>query len=203
MLKDRNRLTVSYRVVLPNNYDPAKSYPGLVAFSPGNGGRVSTDWAIENLWSGDNSEWIVVVPVVPEPEGHWMSRPSHHALNDLMDHIRSEYHIEDSRFHALGFHSGGAPAAAFSLMSKAYFKSVTTVGAWDWDNWADRDLGDFRNMPVNLIVADCDPFIREINQQARDVMLRSGVKVQYVELSGQGQQLSAIYGGKLLAYLQQ
>ena len=203
ILKARNRLTVPYQVVLPENYDASMTYQGLVAFSPGNGGRASADWAIEKLWSGENSDWIIVVPVVPEPEGRWMSHPSHHALNDLMDHIRSEYNIRDNRFHVLGFHSGGGPAATFSLMSKDYFKSVTTVGAWNWDDWEDKDLKDFRPMPVNLIVADGEPYIRQINQHARDVMLEAGAKVRYIELSGQGQQLSMVYGNKLLSYLQQ
>src|SRR5689334_19266508 len=57
-------LTVHYKVALPKDYDPAKTYPAVLAFPPGSPGMdmvlttIMQNWRIE----GDRRGYIVIVP---------------------------------------------------------------------------------------------------------------------------------------------
>lgn len=111
------------------------------------------------------------------PEDGWINHPSHHALNDLMKHMRKEYKVENNLFHALGYRSGSRPALTFSRMSQSYFTSVTTVGAYSWENWKQKDLTNFGDMPVTLYVTKTD------------------------EVDGDTPRLESLYDSKLLAMM--
>lgn len=103
-----NGVKLAYSVLLPQGYDPAKTYPALFAFPPGSGGPATADWAVANLWGESNTQgWIVVVPVAPE-DG-WISHPAHHALEDLLDQILETHRIQDKQFHLAGFSEGAGP----------------------------------------------------------------------------------------------
>ncbi|MCJ8268178.1 MAG: tetratricopeptide repeat protein, partial [Psychrosphaera sp.] len=166
VLTAQNGVKIPYTVLLPNHFDQNKTYKALLAYPDGSGGKASADWSIKHLWKNHEQykDWIVIVPVAPK-DG-WINHPSHHALNDLMKHMRKEYKVKDNLFHALGYRSGSRPAVTFSRMSQSYFTSVTTVGAYMWENWKQKDLTRFGDMPVTMYVAKTDEAGLEINRQA-------------------------------------
>ena len=62
--------TVRYEVVLPNGYDPAKTYPAVLAFPGGPQTTDMVDATIERNWQllGERLGYIVIVPEAPNGE---------------------------------------------------------------------------------------------------------------------------------------
>ena len=195
-----NRIKVPYKVLLPNNFDKSKTYKGLVAFPPGNFGPASADWLIENLFNNQaNNDWVITV--VLAPEDGLINHPSHHALNDLMKHIRKQYQIAGNKFHFLGYHGGGQPAATYSQMSKSYINGVTTIGAYAWEDWQDKHLDGFADTPTRLIVGRKDKAGVKINQHAYNVMKSYQSPIDLTIIDYDGAEVTAVSRGKIFDYL--
>ena len=45
--------TIQYKVVLPNDFEPAKTYPGILAFSGGTQTMRTVDRSIERFWRAE------------------------------------------------------------------------------------------------------------------------------------------------------
>ncbi len=202
ILKAKNRIEVPYHILLPENYEPSKRYRALLAFPPGNMGSASADWAIETLWARGkgNTDWIIVIPVAPE--NGWMNHPSHHALNDLMEHVRDHYAIEDNRFRFLGFQSGSRPASSFSVMSRNFVHSLTTVGAMNWEDWNTRSMREFKGLPVTLIAAEGDAPAMGINETAFRALKQQQANVRFNRLFGEGAKMESLYNNNLLGIIE-
>src|SRR5579871_6391356 len=60
--------TVRYKVVLPNTYDPAKSYPAVLAFPPGGQDMEMVDATLNGNYRAEAERrgYIVVEPAAPD-----------------------------------------------------------------------------------------------------------------------------------------
>ena len=141
-----NNIVIDYAVYLPEGFDADRAYPAVLAFPSGAMGRADADEMTERLWSSPASrgEWIVVVPLVPGDD--WRTHPKHHALNDLLDHIKEHYPIHENIFHIMGYGGRGSDiASTWSHMSREYFASLTTASGAAYRQW---DAGDLRSLPI-------------------------------------------------------
>lgn len=59
--------TLEYVVTVPELYDPAKTYPVLLALPPGGQDKALTGQVMERLWAAEARKrgWIVLSPVAP------------------------------------------------------------------------------------------------------------------------------------------
>lgn len=199
--KARNAVELSFRVLRPRGYDGGKSYPAVVVFPPGNGRR-STDWAMEELLGeGDDTKGWIVIYVVG-PDRGWFTHPSHHALEDMLKKIQSEYKITGGKFHVAGFADGARAATTYSRMSEAYFQTLTTFSAWHWRRWDADELGrEFRDMSVTLVVGEQDAFGREMNDYVKKLMSEGGGTVKLEIVSRDDYMLASIRHGRMIDYL--
>lgn len=191
-IKARNGILVRYRLILPNNYDPTKAYPAMLAYPPGDQKETSADWAIEEFWGEEARDkgWIIVVPIAPERG--WINHPAHHALNDLLKEVKTSHKIEGGKFHMLGFEAGSRPAATFALMSKEYFQSLTTISSYAWERWDEDDMSDFKIMPVKIIVGDQDAHGLQVAHHAQRMFKKHKVKHDLEIISGEGRDLPSL-----------
>ena len=142
-----NNIVIEYTVLLPEGFDEDRAYPAVLAFPSGAMGRADADAMTERLWStpAARGEWIVVVPLVPGDD--WRTHPKHHALNDLLDHVKEHYLIRDNTFHIMGYGQRGSDiASTWSHMSRAYFSSLTTASGAAYRTW---DASDLRSLPTD------------------------------------------------------
>lgn len=200
-IKARSGVEFGYKVVLPRDYDASKTYPALVSFAPGGWGAASCDWALENLWdsSTEQSGWIAVHLLAPERG--WMTHPSHHALEELLDNIRNEHKIEGNQFHLVGFGNGARPATTYSGMSGKYFQSLTTVSNKAFAGWDDDDLTHFTQKRVFLLVGAQDTDTVEINRKASELMSKGGAEAKLTVIEGQGRIPAPLLHGGLMRLL--
>jgi hypothetical protein len=88
------------------------------------------------------ASWIVVIPLTPGED--WRTHPNHHALNDLMDHVRDTHKVEGHTFHILGYQQDGTDiASTWAGMSRQYFSSFIAVGGTPFANWDAKGSGKF------------------------------------------------------------
>ncbi|MEP1093730.1 MAG: tetratricopeptide repeat protein [Cyclobacteriaceae bacterium] len=191
-IKARNGILIKYRLILPDNYDPSKAYPAMLAYPPGDQEEISADWAIEEFWGEEvrAKGWIIVVPVAPERG--WINHPAHHALNDLLREVKNSHKIEGGKFHMLGFEAGARPAATFALMSKEYFHSLTTISSYAWERWDEDDLSDFKVMPVKIIVGDQDSHGLQVAYHVQRAFKKYKVKHDLKIINGEGRDLPSL-----------
>jgi len=197
----RNGITLQYKVVLPRDYDPQRTYPALVSFAPGGWGPASCDWSLANLWGESTAEagWIAVHLIAPDRG--WMTHPSHHALEELLGKIQDDHHIEGKRFHLVGFGNGARPATTYAGMSMRFFQSLTTVANQAVARWDEDELKRFSQKRVFLLVGSNDTFALEINRKAQTLMREGGSDVTLTVLDGEGRIPSSLLGGGLMRYL--
>ena len=64
--------TVSYKVVLPDSYDPAKAYPAVLAFPGGPQTMQMVEGTLGRNWrqQAEMLGYIVVIPAAPDGDDH-------------------------------------------------------------------------------------------------------------------------------------
>jgi poly(3-hydroxybutyrate) depolymerase len=118
-------LGFQYRVVLPDGYDAAKTYPALLAF----GGGPQTDRAVDGLLANNLREqaekrgWLVFAPIAPD--GQLFFEEGARIFPQFLDQLLAAYHVEGGRFHVAGRSNGGLSAFHVASLYPRYFVSLT------------------------------------------------------------------------------
>src|SRR5262249_6550958 len=94
--------SVYYRVILPNNYDPAKAYPGVLALG---GGPQPMDIFETTIKRNGRDEaekrgYIVILPAAPN--GVLFFEGSERIFPTFLEKILADYKILDNKFHIAG-----------------------------------------------------------------------------------------------------
>ncbi|SFC57704.1 tetratricopeptide repeat protein [Pseudoalteromonas denitrificans] len=195
-----NGIDIPHKILLPENFDASKTYKGMIAFPSGNFGKASADWMINSLLNyKSNKDWIITV--VTAPKKGLINHPAHHALNDLMKHVRNKYSIKNNKFHFLGYQSGGQPAITYSQMSQSYVLGITTIGNYSWDNWKEERLKEFNNMTVQLLVGENDTAGVEINQKAYKLLKSNNEMISLKVFDEESARIKSLEQGALFNYL--
>lgn len=116
---------VLYRVVLPDGYDRAHAYPGVLAFGGGGQTLDIIDRAIERNWQveAERRGYIVVSPVAPDAGLYFQGGDV--VFPALLDVLLERYPIAERKFHVAGISNGGASAFHVAALYPSYFLSVT------------------------------------------------------------------------------
>jgi predicted peptidase len=118
-------IRIEYRAVLPDGYDPAQSYPVVLAF-PGAGQTMrNVDRAIADNWraEAERRAYVVVSPAAPEAGLFFQGGDA--VFPGLLDVLRERYRPTGDRFHVAGISNGGASAFHVAASYPGYFISVT------------------------------------------------------------------------------
>src|SRR6202012_5103076 len=125
--------SVHYKVVTPKNYDPAKAYPGILAF----GGGPQTMNVVESVIARnfrDEAEkrgYIVVAPAAPD--GQLFFEGGERIFPEFLKQILAEDKIENSRFHIAGPANGGIASFHVASLYPEYFVSITAFPGYLWE----------------------------------------------------------------------
>ena len=123
--KNVSGITVHYKVVLPNGYDPAKAYPAVLAFSGGPQTMATVESTVERNWRAEAERrgYIVVVPAAPA-EGVYFEGGAQ-IFPEFLKVLLNDYKIQDNKFHIAGVSNGGISAYHIAALYPQYFISVT------------------------------------------------------------------------------
>src|SRR5688572_15880562 len=117
-------VTVRYKVVLPQAYDPSRAYPTVLAFPWGSQDMRSVDSRLEANWRAEAERrgYIIVSPAAPD--GGLFFEEGARVFPAFLDQILRDYNVQGGKLHIAGASNGGLSAFHIASRYPKYFLSV-------------------------------------------------------------------------------
>jgi predicted peptidase len=186
--------TVRYKVVLPNGYDPAKSYPAILAFGGGPQTMNTVDGVLSrNLRAeAEKRGYIVVAPAAPDDQLFF--EEGARIFPEFLKLILAEYKIQDNKFHIAGPSNGGIAAFHVAAANPQYFLSVTAFPGYMWEPSVAK-LQAISKMCVFMYVGENDEYMWHDEMRREAEFLRSkGTVASYTVEKGQPHRMETLAG---------
>jgi poly(3-hydroxybutyrate) depolymerase len=186
-------LTVHYKVVLPNGYDPARAYPAVLAFSGGSQAERTVQMDLRRNWQAEAERRGYIVVIAAAPEGRLFFQGGERIFPEFLDLIRADYRILDGTFHVAGPSNGGISAFTVAAAHPAYFVSVTGFPGYLPDINPAR-MEALSGLCIYMFAGERDrPWAAAMNEQSRAFEAR-GMKVQTSLEAGQPHLIDTLAG---------
>ena len=186
--------TVQYKVVLPNNYDPATAYPAILAL----GGGPQTMNTVDSMLSrnfraeAEKRGYIVVAPAAPD--GQLFFEDGARIFPEFLKMILADYKIQDNKLHIAGPSNGGIASFHVAAANPQYFLSVTAFPGYMWEPSAAK-LQAISKMCVFMYVGEFDQYMWHGEMKREAELLRShGTVARYTVEKGQPHRLETLAG---------
>ena len=187
-------LTVHYKVVLPSGYDPAKTYPAILAF----GGGPQTMTTVERVLNrnfraeAEKRGYIVVAPSAPDDQVFF--EDGARIFPEFLKMMMADYKIRDNKFHIAGPSNGGIAAFHVAAANPQYFLSVTAFPGYMWEP-STAKLVAISKMCVFMYVGENDQYMWHPEMKREAEFLRSiGTVARYTVEKGQPHRMETLAG---------
>src|SRR5882724_7581548 len=163
---------VHYKTVLPNGYDPAKTYPAILAMGGGPQTMNTVDGVLARNFraEAETRGYIVVAPAAPD--GELFFEEGARIFPEFLKMILTDYKIRDNKFHIAGPSNGGIAALHVAAANPQYFLSVTAFPGYMWEPNAAK-LQAISKMCVFMYVGELDPYMWHGEMKREAEFLRS------------------------------
>jgi predicted peptidase len=188
-----NGLTVHYKVVLPKNFDPAKAYPGLLAFPPGGHDMGVVDATLRNNYrpEAEKRGYIVVEPAAPN--GDLFFEGGQRIFPEFITKILSDYKIQDNKFNVAGNSNGGLSAFLIASTYPQYVWSVTGFPGF-LDGGSPQQIAALSKMCIHMFAGELDSgWPEEMQAQAAELRAK-GYNVTFALEKGQPHVIRTLTG---------
>lgn len=187
-------MPVTYKVVLPAGYDPARSYPVVLAFTGGaqqlRGAEntLNADWRAE----AEKRGYIVISP--GSPDGSVFFQEGEGAVRifpQFLDMIVNDYKVPLGKLHIAGHSNGGITAYYVAAKYPKYFATVIGYpGALNGEP-DDPRMAALKPLCLFMHVGDQDSDWMTAMQRQADSLLERGYKIKYTVEKNQPHRLRA------------
>jgi len=187
-------ITVSYKVVLPSGYDPAKTYPAILAFGGGPQTMNTVDSVLNRNFRAEAEKrgYIVVAPAAPGDQLFF--EDGARIFPEFLKMILADYKILDNKFHIAGPSNGGIAAFHVAAANPQYFLSVTAFPGYMWEPSLAK-LQAISKMCVFMYVGENDEYMWHSEMKKEAELLRStGTVARYTVEKGQPHRLETLAG---------
>jgi polyhydroxybutyrate depolymerase len=192
--KEVDGTTVQYKVVLPDGYDPAKTYPAILVFGGGPQTMSTIDRTLGRNFRAEAEKrgYIVIAPAAPD--GDLFFEDGDHIFPEFLKLMLSDYKIKDSKFHIAGPSNGGIAAFHVAAANPQYFLSVTAFPGYMWQPTAAKLLA-ISKMCVFMYVGEMDPYMWHSEMRKEAEFLRAkGTVARYSVEKGQPHGIETLAG---------
>ena len=150
-------MTVDYKVVLPEGYDPAKTYPAVLVFGGGPQNMTTVDNILNRNFRAEAEKrgYIVIAPAAPGGKLFFMG--GERIFPDFLKMILADYKIRDGKFHIAGPSNGGIASLHVAAAHPEYFVSVTAFPGYMWEP-TEAKLEAIKDLCVYYYVGEHDPY---------------------------------------------
>jgi hypothetical protein len=186
--------TVNYKVVLPNGFDTAKTYPAILAFGGGPQTMNTVDSVLDrNLRAeAEKRGYIVIGPAAPN--GDLFFEGGDRIFPEFLKQILADYKIQDNKFHLAGPSNGGIAAMHVAAANPQYFSSVTAFPGYMWEP-STAKLQAISKMCVFLYVGELDEYMWHGEMKKETEWLSShGTVARYTVEKGQPHRMETLAG---------
>lgn len=187
------RTTVNYKVVLPNGYDPAKTYPAVLAFPGGTQAMDMVDATLERNWQplAERLGYIVIVPEAPG--GELFFEGGARVFPEFIVKLLGDYKVLNNKFHIAGVSNGGLSAFHIAASYPQYFWSVTGLPGYLIDATPAR-VHALAKMCINMYAGEMDQGWLESERKQAAQFRAQGFTVEFSEEKGQGHVMRTLDG---------
>lgn len=186
-------LKVDYKVVLPNGYDPAKTYPVILAFPGGGQGMDTVEGTLQRNWRtlAERLGYIVVIPAAPD--GHVFFQEGAEVFPDFVIKLLGDYKVLGNKFHIAGVSNGGLSAFHIASIYPQYFWSVTGLPGFLPDDTT-AHMRQLAKLCIYMYAGELDTdWLMEEAEQYADFRER-GYSVEFSEEKGQPHRMQTLEG---------
>jgi poly(3-hydroxybutyrate) depolymerase len=186
--------TVTYKVVLPNGFDAAKTYPAILAFGGGPQTMNTVDSVLDrNLRAeAEKRGYIVIAPAAPN--GDLFFEGGDRIFPEFLKQVLADYKIQDNKFHIAGPSNGGIAAMHVAAANPQYFSSVTAFPGYMWEPNTAK-LQAISRMCVFLYVGELDEYMWHGEMKKETEWLSShGTVARYTVEKGQPHRMETLAG---------
>ena len=187
-------VTVHYKVVLPDGYDAAKTYPAILAFGGGPQTMNTVDGILSRNFQAEAEKrgYIVVSPAAPD--GDLFFEEGDRIFPDFLKMILAEYKIQGGKFHIAGVSNGGIASMHIAGAYPQYFRSVTAFPGYLWEPTRAK-LDGMSKLCVFMYVGENDEYRWHDEMKAEVEYLRAkGTVARYTVEKGQPHRLDTLAG---------
>jgi poly(3-hydroxybutyrate) depolymerase len=171
--------SVSYKLVLPADYDAAKAYPAVLVMGGGPQTMNTVEGTLERNFRSEAERrgYIVVAPAAPD--GELFFQGGERIYPAFLDMILASLEIEGGKFHVAGPSNGGIAAMHVAALHPTYFLSATAFPGYLW-RATEAKLRALADVCVFLYVGENDEY-RWHDEMEREALFLSalGTKARY------------------------
>ena len=183
-------LRVTYTVVLPDGFDPSRTYPLVLVFTGGPQTLQIATSTVENDWrrEAERRGYIVVSPA--SPNGELFFEGADRIFPAFLDQLLRDYHVKNGSMHVAGHSNGGLSAFHVAARYPKYFSTVTGYpGLLDGPDTARADA--VKDKCLFMHVGDRDSgWMTAMQDEAKDLAKR-GFRIQIAVEKNQVHRLKA------------
>ena len=186
-------VTLHYKLVLPRDFDPEKTYPAVLAFPPGGRGADMVMLTLVRNWApeAERRGYIVFIPAAPN--GRLFVEEGARVFPEFLDKMLAEYKIRDNKFHVAGMSNGGLSAFHIAASYPQYFWSVTGFPGYLPDATPAR-VNALAKMCIYMHVGEYDSgWLQEMQDQAAKFRAK-GFTVRLMVEKGERHVIGALQG---------
>ena len=186
-------ITVSYKVVLPTGYDPAKTYPAILAFAGGGQDMNVVNNVLENHFKGEAERRGYIVIIAAAPNGELFFQGGDKIFPAFLDQMLKNYKVETGKFHIAGRSNGGLSAFHIAASHPKYVRSLTGFPGFLQPATTAR-IEALRPMCIYMHVGEKDPGWRQAMQQQYEMFRQKGFRISYAVEPGMEHSLETLAG---------
>jgi predicted peptidase len=186
-----NGMRVEYKVIRPRNFDPAKTYPAVLAFPPGDQSMDMVMVGIDYNYRAEAERrgYIVIEPAAPG--GLSFVRGGDRIFPAFIEKLLADYKVQDGKFNAIGQSNGGRAVFKIAADYTQYFLSVTGFPG-RLEGATPAKLDQLAKLCVHMFVGEYDDaWLSDSRAQAEDLR-RRGAKITFSVERGQEHVLSTV-----------
>ena len=187
-------VTVQYKVVLPSGYDPANTYPAILALGGGPQNMKTVDSVLDRNFRAEAEKrgYIVVAPAAPDDQLFF--EEGARIFPEFLRMILADYKIQDNKFHIAGPSNGGIAAFHVAAANPQYFLSITAFPGYLWEPTPAK-LQAISKMCVFMYVGENDEYMWHDEMKREAEVLRAGGTVaRYTVEKGQPHRMESLAG---------
>ncbi len=186
-------VTVHYKVVLPKDYDAAKTYPAVLAFPPGSQGPDMVMSTLMRNWQPEAEKRGYLVFIPAAPNGRLFYEEGARVFPEFIEKMLAQYKIRDNKLHIAGMSNGGRSAFFIAAAYPQYFWSVTGFPGYLADA-TPAQMDALAKLCINMHVGELDSgWVGEMKEQAAQFRAK-GYTVHFTIEKGESHVIGALQG---------
>lgn len=186
-----NGKSYPYVLNIPDHFEQEKTYPFLIG--PGEGTKGSEKSFFWNVKDTGQFNWVLVEFAI------WKESPK--IVSEILDHLNSNYQVEKSKFHMVGFSANSANTFKIGLEIPEYFTSITGIPGHP--RTTDEDvIKSLKGVKIQNIVGSNDGYWLKSAKELDNIYDKLGIDHTLDVIPNGGHVLSELIGKGFLSKME-